>query len=99
MKNLMVSFLAVILVFSVVFLPLGKVSAESMTGSAQNTAALEIQLNTLQKELIVLLNEKIVILRAELTAVLERRLENLQLQLIGLLREKVSILQAELASK
>lgn len=94
MKNLTVLFLAIMLVFSVVFLPSGKVYAQY-----SNTASLELQLNALQKELIVLLNKKVSMLQTELNITLTQRLKNLQIQLIGLLEKQVSILRSQLASR
>ena len=100
MKNLTVLFLAIMLVFSVVFLPSDKVYAQySNTTNTQNTASLELQMNALQKELIVLLNKKVAMLQTELNITLAQRLKNLQVQLIGLLEKQVSILRSQLASR
>lgn len=99
MKNLIGVFLGIALLFSTIALPLDKVYAQYGSTSTQNRAALESQLNVLQKEAVVLLNKKIVLLQIELRTILEQRLKNLQFQLISLLQTKVATLRAELASR
>ena len=96
MKNLIGTFLVITLVFSVLVLPSGKIYAQVNT---QNTTTLEMQLNTLQKELIVLLNKKVAILQMEWRIVMKQRLKNLQTQLIGLLEKHVFILRSQLADR
>lgn len=61
-------------------------------GTITNT---EIELNNLQKRLIVLLNVRLSMLQAEWKAVAEQRIRNLQIELVGLLQKQVALLQAQ----
>ncbi len=104
MKNLTVIFLGILFAFSVTVIPQSKAYAQydntvTIVQMQSTTTPLEIQLNTLQKELIVLLNKRVAMLQVEWKAVMEQRLRNLQIQLVGLLQKQVSLLQAELSAK
>jgi len=100
MRNLISGLLAIILVFSVMVLPHGTAYAQQYDViSTQSTSSLEIQLNNVQKELIISLNKKIVLLKAEVMSNLEARLRSAQMQLIELMKKQVILLQAELLAR
>ena len=93
MKNLIVIILAVFLATSVVLAP------TTSYAQSTSTAALELQLNTAQKQLIVLLNKRIDMLRGEVRIALEQRLRSLQLELVTLLQKQIILLRAQVNSK
>jgi len=97
MKNLTTMLLAIVIAVSGLLAPY---SASADGGVTASTAAdLEVQMNTLQKELIVLLSKQVDMLKAELVASLEIKLHNLQLQLVSLLQQQVTFLRAELNNR